>query len=206
MLKCKYCGEEKDESEFRPQFSRVRCKKCLYARNREQYMAKYRFGRIKPEVDRDRRAPVESAVPEIERAYAAGLFDGEGCVSVYQTSFKSNALTVRVTNTSWVLIDFLHSRWGGNLSHRVANKDTNKQAVWYWSLAANQALRFLDDVYPFLKAKRPQAKLARRYQRYVVTRGGGNRDSKRKALRIKMTQMMKSMNARGYRPAQTVGE
>lgn len=201
MLKCKYCGEEKDESEFRPSFSRVRCKKCLYATNTARYKAKYRLGRIDPSVDRERRAPVESTVPEMERAYAAGLFDGEGCVSVYQTAFRSDALTVRVTNTSWAMIEFLHSRWGGNLSHRVASEEKNVQAIWYWSLAANQALRFLDDVYPFLRAKRPQAKLARRYQRYVVTRRGEARDPKRKALRIRMTQMMKSLNARGYRPA-----
>lgn len=201
MLKCKYCGEEKDESEFRPAFSRVRCKQCLYATNTARWKAKYRQGPVDPAVDRERRAPAISSVPELERAYAAGLFDGEGCVSVYQTSFKSDALTVRVTNTSWALIDFLYSRWGGNLSHRVANKETNKQAVWYWSLAANQALRFLDDVYPFLKTKRPQAKLARRYQRYVVTRRNVSRDPKRKALRIRMAQMMKSLNARGYRPA-----
>lgn len=201
MLKCKYCGEEKDESEFRPAFSKVRCKQCLYAANTARWKAKYRTGPIDPAVDRERRAPVASSVPELERAYAAGLFDGEGCVSVYQTSFRSDALTVRVTNTSWVMIEFLHSRWGGNLSHRVANKEENSQAVWYWSLAANQALRFLDDVYPFLKTKRPQAKLARRYQRYVVTQRQAARDPKRKALRIRMTQMMKSLNARGYRPA-----
>lgn len=201
MLKCEYCGEEKPESEFNPQ-SKKRCRKCLYAANMERYYTRYRAKRTDTGArDRARRSVVIPVTSELERAYAAGLIDGEGCISLYQTAFESHAVTVRVTNTSWAMIDFLHGRWGGNLSHRVANQETNKQAVWYWSLAANQALRFLDDLYPYLRVKRPQAKLARRYQRYVVTRRGDNRNPKRKALRIKFAALMKSMNTRGYRPA-----
>lgn len=59
-----------------------------------------------------------SEVTELEAAYAAGIFDGDGCIhsAPYRKRGRPyHRLVVAVTNTDFHLLDWLHARWGGHL-------------------------------------------------------------------------------------------
>lgn len=101
--------------------------------------------------------------------YTAGLFDGEGCISLARTS-STNAsrhyavtLLVEVSNTNEWIIQWLRFNYGGGIYYqdRTSSQFSN---VWRWQLRCKQAVRFLQLIFPYLKLKRPQAELAIQFQ------------------------------------------
>lgn len=51
-----------------------------------------------------------------ERAYLAGILDGEGCLSLGgRLNARYITPTVQVTNTRYELLLWLHSRFGGSI-------------------------------------------------------------------------------------------
>jgi hypothetical protein len=100
-------------------------------------------------------------ITEIEVAYAAGIFDGEGCIHIapYRKRGRPyHRLMVAVTNTDFPLLDWLHARWGGHLGKPLL---TNRhRPCKIWALSEGYAYPFLNAVYPYLIVKRRQAELA----------------------------------------------
>jgi len=105
-------------------------------------------------------------VSEVNKAYAAGIVDGEGCIyiAVYKNkaySRKYFKLGVKVGMTGDVsCLAFLHSLWGGNISRGAGFRGRQIQ----WSIASNDASSFLQDIMPYLKLKKPQALAALKFQ------------------------------------------
>ena len=105
----------------------------------------------------------------IDERYAAGFFDGEGCIHI--------ARNVRVILSGCFvpgLLERFVERWGGKVSSAVWSKNTCRPGV-RWEITGPKAARFLDDVFPHLIEKRKQAELAREYLAYkqsLNVRGG----------------------------------
>lgn len=99
-------------------------------------------------------------VNEAERAYLAGILDGEGCVSLYWRRKSARYLTpsVQVLNTRRELIDWLQERWGGSIYQRPNNRPNYKPS-WTWTIAGQLALKAIADARPYLVLKGPQADL-----------------------------------------------
>ena len=103
-------------------------------------------------------------------AYAAGLFDGEGCVRIAKSQAKKKAkspqysLIVKVTQKDGRVMDWLKGNWGGTvlIMHKTNNQDENFRYDWF--LNHNNAAKFLKDILPFLKIKKEQTQLALRFQ------------------------------------------
>lgn len=197
---CRLCSKEKNESEFNPKSHQ--CKRCLadkclaryYATGQKERMARRRVG----DFARKHHEPIFSPT---ERAYAAGLVDGEGCIGVNRRTghggvWGQRFLGVWVTNTSKPMIDYLQSRWGGSVRHVPAQPEKNRRPQWFWMLSCNKALYFLDDIYDFLIVKRRQGQLGRRFQRYVQVTG---RERTEKIARVqdRFYQEFKILNKRG---------
>src|SRR5437588_3243208 len=75
----------------------------------------------------------------LDRAYASGLFDGEGCVYIARLRPESSAnrprfqLQTVVSNTNRDVLDWLWMRWGGYVL--VARRaDGKTRASWQWRL------------------------------------------------------------------------
>lgn len=108
-------------------------------------------------------------------AYFAGIFDGEGCISIKSTRTKygqgkisySHSLEVSVGNTNEWLCRQLCFSFGGSVN---SQKSTGKP-VWRWHIAAVKAKTFLIDILPYLKLKRPQAEIAIQFQKSKYMRG-----------------------------------
>ena len=94
----------------------------------------------------------------ISPQYAAGFFDGEGCINV---SSCRTSLLIRtlVVNTNLEILELFKETWGGTIYQNKKGKEHWKQA-YTWKLSYQLAYKFLQDIYPFLVVKAPQAEAA----------------------------------------------
>lgn len=96
---------------------------------------------------------------DVERAYLAGLVDGEGCIHV-STEFY---LSVMITNTRHDLLVWVASVAGCGGLYRMQRASGNRQC-YTWRANGPEAARFLAAVLPFLRIKADRAELALRFQ------------------------------------------
>lgn len=95
-------------------------------------------------------------------AYAAGLFDGEGCVS---TAFNGGTprhmpkLTVSIQMTDAGVVLWMSAMFGGRVSQR-RKLAAKYRTQFCWQLHSRQAGAFLEKVLPYLQVKRQQAERA----------------------------------------------
>lgn len=203
---CRYCGKVGGDDDFYRQ-AKSRCKKCLNAVNNARYHSVYRAQLHAMRYAKDQaRKNIPLEVLPTDAAYAAGLIDGEGCIRFTKhgshggTSARIGQITmmVEMVNTDENMILWIRGIFGGSFTRQAENVQGNRKATWHWRLTANQALRCLDVIYPYLKTKRRQAKLARRFQRYVQVTGRA-RTPKMDALLDRLGKIMTGFNKRGLR-------
>jgi hypothetical protein len=174
---------------------------------KERYHAKYRQKLINKR--RTVNQPLKQlpiTLPETDRAYAAGLIDGEGCIRLTQrgaqggTVFRTGQCTlmVEVSNTDKGMTTWLHERFGGSVSYKPDNPEENRKQQWHWRCAANKALYCLDVIWPYTRTKRQQVKLGRRFQRYVQYIGRA-KSPKSEALQKRFYEEFRALNKRGLR-------
>jgi hypothetical protein len=93
-------------------------------------------------------------------AYIAGLFDGEGCATVYGYKATKNGekywrLIVRIANTHRGVLEWIREQWGRGWIAREStshNKPGWKQG-WTFRLQGRDAAHFLTTLRPHLKIK-----------------------------------------------------
>ena len=206
MNTCKLCGKSGGQELFYKQ-SRVRCKECTNRLNTERYHGKYRKRVLAARRTKHLKAKFRQIeLSDVDRAYAAGLVDGEGSVRITERGAQGGTalrrgqytLMVELTNTSLPMIDWLVARFGGSVSYAKANPIRNAREKWHWRVAANKALYVLDAVWPYLITKRQQAKLGRRFQRYAQYAGRAQTD-KVYRLHQRFYTELRRLNARGYK-------
>lgn len=94
----------------------------------------------------------------ISAQYAAGFFDGEGCVNVSTLRGKP-FIRILVVNTNLEILTKLQQTWGGDVQKNYKSKAHWKQA-YTWRLQHSACLGFLQDIYPYLVVKKNQAEAA----------------------------------------------
>ena len=99
-------------------------------------------------------------------AYAAGFFDGEGCIMITNTMRKTRRafhLRLALTSTDPWLCNYLMFQFGGRVFQHKRGKP--QWAIPYsWQIVSHQAAEFLKLIKPYLKLKRPQADIALAFQ------------------------------------------
>lgn len=107
---------------------------------------------------------------DVELSYFGGLFDGEGCIQIAhhrpQRGKRTEQHTLRcaVAMTDRVCVgSFLI--FGGSVCQKTKFLNNPKwKPQWIWSISSNQAKRFLETLFPFLRLKKEQAKMAIEFQ------------------------------------------
>lgn len=91
---------------------------------------------------------------EIKFAYIAGLFDGEGTVTLSYNNKKDTFRTpiVSISSTSIELLEFLTSEFGGSIVKQKVYKEHHKQS-WSWRLQRRNAINFLNCILPYMREK-----------------------------------------------------
>lgn len=87
---------------------------------------------------------------DLELAWAAGLFEGEGTVRINKPSLRSwGAVCVSVVNTDRQILDWFQARWPGYMKAATGLQPNHREA-WVWVIAARQAIAFLRELRPFI--------------------------------------------------------
>jgi hypothetical protein len=103
---------------------------------------------------------------DTDKAYLAGIIDGEGCITIHRRTPKAKenptyALFVEIANTSPALKKWLDERFPDRTYYRhiTSAKPHHKQG-YGWVLSGNrQVMIFLREIAPYLVIKREQAEL-----------------------------------------------
>jgi len=110
-------------------------------------------------------------LPLTDIAYIAGLFDGEGCVSVVSGIRKrpgrkndklrnEHSLHVSISNQHIPTLTYIKNATGlGNIY-----RDAKDRINFKWIVDCVRAMEFLKVLLPYLKIKKPQAELAIKLQ------------------------------------------
>lgn len=96
--------------------------------------------------------------------YLAGIFDGEGCITLGKTKNYTETyhLNVNITNTNKDLIDWVLFIVGkGGISRKP--RKANWKQCYAWKINGELAVKFIKKIYPYLKVKKLQADVAIRY-------------------------------------------
>lgn len=107
-----------------------------------------------------------------ELGYAAGLIDGEGCITIgrhHKTikgmSFIEYRLEVVISQTDGRALDFMYGLFGGYLYKRNSKPGpTYKPFIYRWEIRGEKAMKFLKRLIPFLKIRKQEAELAIQFQ------------------------------------------
>lgn len=115
---------------------------------------------------------------QVDAAYMAGFFDGEGCVVMGRRPSGGYTLTISV-NQSVKSADVLY--WmqqttgvGSNVV-RHREPDSTHAAAMRWQLNSDAAEELLRQMLPHLKVKKPQAELAIAFQERRRNEGNGDK-------------------------------
>jgi len=136
-------------------------------------------------------------------AYFAGLFDGEGSIGIYhktQRDRKHSYLTLQciVQMTNSFIPHLLQMHFGGSLFVDKKFRYQNKAVSYRWGVVGRQALAFLQEIYPYLRIKQPEAKLAIEFQTAVpVNRGSRRLSEEEVAVRQAQALLLKNLKREG---------
>jgi hypothetical protein len=98
---------------------------------------------------------------DVEIAYVAGFFDGEGCVYLNTRKNGRAILRIKVSQKDRRPLDLLQERFGGSVCVSRNRKTGNE--CWSWSLSTAQAERFVRMVQPFCLVKAEAIAIALEY-------------------------------------------
>ncbi|MGB9151770.1 MAG: hypothetical protein WCD70_01645 [Alphaproteobacteria bacterium] len=111
----------------------------------------------------------------VECAYAAGLFDGEGSVGIsYRMQSKKSKKQTYSVKASIAMIDeesilWMVSTFGGH--YDTTNRTKGGNVVHRWTLHCRKAADFFEAVLPYLKLKRSRAEAGMKLARMSRKRG-----------------------------------
>jgi hypothetical protein len=127
-------------------------------------------------------------------AYAAGMFDGEGCI----TFSKRLRPRVKITSCDKELVVFFKDNFGGSLEFiNNSGKNPNWRSYYNWILQDTEVIPFLDKIYNFLHHKKKKMRAKLLLENYVKLPPGGhptclkniNQRKKRNFIRDQFTKM-----------------
>ena len=135
---------------------------------------------------------------DIELAWAAGMFEGEGTATISDVRRQTPRPLVTLTNTDPVVTEFFHERWGGVLRATPKAGD-NARDVSIWTLnAAYRISIFAAAILPFVRRPAVRRKLEILIE-YHDEAEQGSRDPEYRAKRQVLMEEMRDLNRRGKR-------
>ncbi len=106
-------------------------------------------------------------IEQLDLAYAAGIFDGEGTVTILRVQNERNpthSLHAFVTNTDRPLLEWLRETYGGAIY--AQRQQGQNRPCWQWKLTSRGAADFLALLLPYLRVKRAQAVVGIEFQTF----------------------------------------
>ena len=144
----------------------------------------------------------------LNNAYVAGLFDGEGTVSLIYTKVRpwvSNPtkrvmgfkFTIALSNTYRPILEVLQRQFHGDISCSKLPRNKNHKTVWSWKIGGrDKQIIFLNIIAPFCIIKKEQIKLGLAY--LETSKGAGQHLTQKEwKKRIAIFEKLRVRNQRG---------
>lgn len=125
------------------------------------------MGAVRPSTRRRSAARKGRRPSDVDRAYMAGILDGEGYigVAVRRSSYTVYVPEVSITMTDSEALSLFRSYYGGAWYIRDDQRgDTKRRLQLRFAVSCERAALLLQEVLPFLRVKRRQALLGLRLQ------------------------------------------
>lgn len=113
-----------------------------------------------------------------EKAYIAGLIDGEGCITITRRKKRKNPKfsyyqpLLNISNTDKRIIDYAQNLIHGMIIKRIPGKPGDRRRkkwklVYHLILTGEKLKQTLKEILPYLRAKRKQAEIALEFPIYL---------------------------------------
>lgn len=123
---------------------------------------------------------------ELDKAYAAGFIDADGCISVRRSTSNGGTAkdggilyigiygSIAVSQIDPRPLVWLRDRWGGTVRPlKRAGKGLSRDG-WEWVIVGRQAYKMVHDIHDYLQEKGERADNVLRLETMRVTRGKWN--------------------------------
>jgi len=130
-------------------------------------------------------------ISEINKAWLAALIDGEGTIGIANKDTEYQPY-LYVGNTNKALIDKVIEITG--LDNNTTSKKCNNKTMWMFRTSSIKAINIIKQIYPYLIAKKEQAKVAIKLQESSIRGGAGHGQPKRIEERRKLYELIKALN------------
>ena len=109
-----------------------------------------------------------------EKAYLAGIIDGEGTVTLTRChKNRTPSPQVSVSNNDLELLEYIRDITNCGQIHAKKKTKPHHQQSWHWQThSVSDSLRILKEIHPFLRVKRKQAYLILKHYKEVTPRNG----------------------------------
>ncbi len=132
---------------------------------------------------------------DTEKAYLAGIIDGEGCITVCKSSrYDNRVITVAVAMNDREAIDILFEHFGGCL-FELKKQNPKWNDGWRWAVKQRKAKVVLEAVLPYLRIKDRQAILALEFIA-SFTHIGGRATPEQREKQSQLHQQISALNQR----------
>lgn len=109
---------------------------------------------------------------EVEKAYLAGIVDGEGTVTLMKHHKNETHIPfVGIANNNLRLLQWIKSIVGGNICSKKKRLPHHNNS-YVLNIRQDRALRFINDIKKYLIIKKPQAELITEQYKAVTHRAG----------------------------------
>ena len=105
---------------------------------------------------------MESTVEE--RAYLAGLMDGEGSVCIIRR-VKTNCwpeynVQITICNTNLPMLSWIVEHFAGSIKNHTTKSKLGKKPIYRWYMSGKRSKPILETIFPYLIVKKRRAQLA----------------------------------------------
>lgn len=133
-------------------------------------------------------------------AWAAGLFDGEGNISICSNGPSGRGyvyLRISVSSTDYELIEPFRAHWGGCIVEQ--DRGGVRRVQYRWDQRNRHAETVLRDLLPYMRKRRNVAKaeLALEFQAQRRSQRGATVDPTYRERQLSYHQQMKALTRRG---------
>ena len=139
-------------------------------------------------------------------AYAAGIIDGEGTIVIEKSHDRKSSQHIRYRMHTTVLIrekalcDWFQLRFGGKVYlHKNADPIKGHSQTWLWRVGSFEAVKFLEQVKPYLKLKQLQADNAMNFQLNIGNQTTKPLSDEQLAVREAQKILMGKLNRKGIK-------
>ena len=134
---------------------------------------------------------------EVERAYLAGLIDGEGTVTLtVPNRGQTPQPRISIANNSFEILEWVRSKVGcGSIVRKKSHKLSHHDSYAWQVNRAGRTMALLNEIKKFLILKRPQAELILNEYKKVTPRNG-KYSPEMLARKMQLVAKMRKLNQR----------